>query len=165
MAEVKLLDQAQAPVETRYYPWQWHDQSTTIAYDLRGEGPLILLLPALSSISTRVEFNAVAATLAQHYEAVTLDWPGFGKSDRPAWRTRPAIYHALLKDFVQDIVPGLAGLVAVGHSAGYALALATDGSTIHQLRAIALVAPTWHGPLPTAMGNHRWAYSLLRWLV
>lgn len=61
MAEVKLLDQAQAPVETRYYPWQWHDQSTTIAYDLRGEGPLILLLPALSSISTRVEFNAVAA--------------------------------------------------------------------------------------------------------
>lgn len=105
-----------------------------------------------------------SGNVAQHYEVVTLDWPGFGESARPAWRTRPAIYHALLKDFVQD-VPGLAGLVAAGHSAGYALALATDGSTIPQLRAIALVAPTWRGPLPTAMGNHRLAYSLLRWLV
>lgn len=61
MAEVKLLEQAQAPVETRYYTWHWHHQLATIAYDLCGEGPPILLLPALSSISTRVELNAVAA--------------------------------------------------------------------------------------------------------
>ena len=165
MAEAKLLDQAQTPAKTRYYPWQWHDQPVTVAYDLQGDGPPVLLLPALSSISTRAEFNAVAARLAQHYQVITLDWPGFGASDRPAWRTRPAIYHALLKDFVQDIVPGLAGLVAAGHSAGYTLTLATDKSVVPHLQAIALVAPTWRGPLPTAMGNHRWAYSLLRWLV
>lgn len=152
MVEVKLLDQAQIPVETRHYPWQWHDQSVTIAYDLRGEGPPILLLPALSSISTRVELNAVAATLAQQYEVVTLDWLGFGKSDRPAWRTRPAIYHALLKDFVQDIVPGLAGLVAAGHSAGYSLALATDRNTTPSYER----SRWWHQP---GVGHcpQRWA--------
>ncbi|MBE9114093.1 alpha/beta hydrolase [Nodosilinea sp. LEGE 07298] len=149
---------------TLYYPWRWQGKTAAIAYDVRGGGPSLLLLPAFSSISTRAELDKLAQGLAQRYRVITLDWVGFGESARLAWRSRPAIYRALLKDFVQDVVPEVAGLVACGHSAGYALELAAGGE-VEGLKAIALVAPTWRGPLPTAMGERRWLYALLRWLV
>ncbi|TVP64558.1 MAG: hypothetical protein EA342_16055 [Leptolyngbya sp. LCM1.Bin17] len=66
---------------------------------MRGEGQSLLLLPALSSISTRTELRGLAVKLAQHYQA-------------------------MLRDFVRDVVPEVTGIVACGHSAGYALALA-----------------------------------------
>ena len=159
--------------ETRYYPWRGQgqeaamvkDRSLAIAYDVRGAGPPLLLLPAFSSISTRAELDGLAQGLALHYRVITLDWLGFGESARPAWCSRPAIYQAMLNDFVQDVVPEVAGVVACGHSAGYALALAAQPQMVPGLKAIALVAPTWRGPLPTAMGERRRIYTALRWLV
>jgi hypothetical protein len=41
-------------------------------------------------------------------------------------------------------------VVAAGHAAGYALALGPGAWT-----RIALIAPTWRGPLPTMMGGYR----------
>ena len=76
MAEAKLLDQAQTPAKTRYYPWQWHDQPVTVAYDLQGDGPPVLLLPALSSISTRAEFNACGSKVGS---ALSGNYPRFGQ--------------------------------------------------------------------------------------
>ena len=161
MTEAQSLDLG---AETQYYPWQWHHASVQVAYDVRGSGSTVLLLPACSSISTRAELQGLATGLALHYRVVTLDWIGFGESARPPWRSRPAIYQAMLKDFVRDVVPAVAGVVACGHSAGYALGVAALGE-VPGLKAIALVAPTWRGPLPTAMGERRRLYTALRWLV
>ncbi|TVQ12423.1 MAG: alpha/beta fold hydrolase, partial [Leptolyngbya sp. DLM2.Bin27] len=164
MTEARGLDQVEVVPETRYYPWQWRGREVAIAYDGRGEGQSLLLLPAFSSISTRAELQGLAVELAQHYRVITLDWLGFGESARPPGCSRPAIYQAMLNDFGRDVVPEVAGVVACGHSAGYALGLAAQGD-VAGLKAIALVAPTWRGPLPTAMGERRRIYSLLRWLV
>ncbi|NJO11325.1 MAG: alpha/beta hydrolase [Leptolyngbyaceae cyanobacterium SL_1_1] len=172
MAEVQGELLTGAVSETRYYPWRWQareaamvkDRPLAIAYDVRGVGPSLLLLPAFSSISIRAELDKLAQGLAQRYRVITLDWLGFGESARPAWRSRPAVYQAMLNDFVQAVVPKVAGVVACGHSAGYALGLAAQGE-VAGLKAIALVAPTWRGPLPTAMGERRQIYALLRWLV
>lgn len=165
MTEVQGELSAGVVSETRYYPWQWQGQEAEIAYDVRGAGPSLLLLPAFSSISTRAELDGLAQGLALRYQVITLDWLGFGESARPPGCSRPAIYQAMLNDFVQDVVPEVAGLVACGHSAGYALALAAQPQIVPGLKAIALVAPTWRGPLPTAMGERRRIYTLLRWLV
>jgi pimeloyl-ACP methyl ester carboxylesterase len=165
MAGAQKLGRAEVKPETVYYLWRWQGLEVSIAYDVRGEGPTLLLLPAFSSISTRAELDGLAVELAQYYRVIALDWLGFGESARPAWRSRPAIYQAMLNDFVRDVVPEVAGLVACGHSAGYALGLATQPKMVPGLKAIALVAPTWRGPLPTAMGERRWIYALLRWLV
>jgi pimeloyl-ACP methyl ester carboxylesterase len=165
MAGEQKLGRAEVKPETVYYLWRWQGPEVSIAYDVRGEGQTLLLLPAFSSISTRAELDGLAVDLAQHYRVITLDWLGFGESARLAWRSRPAIYQAMLNDFVRDVVPEVAGLVACGHSAGYALGLAAQPKMAPELKAIALVAPTWRGPLPTAMGERRQIYALLRWLV
>ena len=165
MTEVQRELSAGAVSETRYYPWRWQGQEVAIVYDVWGAGPSLLLLPAFSSISTRAELDGLAQGLALRYQVITLDWLGFGESARPPWRSRPVIYQAMLNDFVRDVVPEVAGLVACGHSAGYALALAAQPQMVPDLKAIALVAPTWRGPLPTAMGERRRVYTTLRWLV
>ncbi|WP_052049717.1 alpha/beta fold hydrolase [Leptolyngbya sp. KIOST-1] len=164
MAEVLGGLAAEVGDGMRYYGWRWQGREASIAYDGRGAGQTLLLLPAFSSISTRAELDGLAVELARGYRVITLDWLGFGESARPAWRSRPAIYRAMLRDFVQDMVPEVAAIVACGHGAGYALELAGSGE-VAGLRAIALVAPTWRGPLPTAMGEWRRIYTALRWLV
>jgi hypothetical protein len=43
----------------------------------------ILLLPALSSISTRHEMRPLQERLAREYSTFSIDWPGFGDEARP----------------------------------------------------------------------------------
>src|SRR5439155_26542135 len=60
-------------------------------------------------------------------------------------------------------VPGGAAVVAAGHAAAYAFQLARQRSGIWS-RAV-LLAPTWRGPLPTAMGSHPTAYAWVRAVI
>lgn len=43
-----------------------------------------LLLPALSTVSSRGKWQALAEAVGDQREVVSFDWPGFGDSDRPA---------------------------------------------------------------------------------
>ena len=54
-------------------------------------------------------------------------------------------------------------MVAAGHSASVALALATEWSGLWQ--ELVLVAPTWRGPLPTMTGLPQQQFNWLRSLV
>ena len=92
-----------------------------------------------------------------------VDWPGFGDSMRGRLGSGPGLYHHFLGDFAIAVVPKGAAVVAAGHAAGYALGLARDrpGVWSHAV----LLAPTWRGPLPTAMGEHPRAYAWTRALV
>ncbi|MGD1854102.1 MAG: alpha/beta fold hydrolase [Leptolyngbyaceae cyanobacterium] len=131
------------------YRWSISEKTATVVYETLGSGPTVLLLPAFSTVSTRVELAQIAQALAAQFQVVALDWLGFGDSERPAWSYGRSLYQTLLKDFVRDCCPHPAGIVAAGHGAGYALHLAQTELTsdTHLL----LVAPTWKGPL-RAMG-------------
>ena len=48
-----------------------------------GTGRKLLLLPALSSISTRHEMRPLQEQLVRRYSTLCVDWPGFGDQARP----------------------------------------------------------------------------------
>jgi hypothetical protein len=71
--------------------WWWRDNRIEVGADTRGEGPLILMLPALSSISTRSEMHPLADRLASTFTTVAVDWPGFGNRRAHQWRGNPRL--------------------------------------------------------------------------
>jgi pimeloyl-ACP methyl ester carboxylesterase len=89
----------------------------------------------------------LAERLATSFRTVAVDWPGFGVRPRPRLDWRPDTYTAFLAHLQSHVVRDLHATVAVGHAAGYALAQAAalPGS----MGRLALIAPTWRGPLPT----------------
>ncbi|WAL58626.1 alpha/beta fold hydrolase [Thermocoleostomius sinensis] len=145
------------------FHWSWQKKPITAIYEVLGEGPPILLLPAFSSVSTREEMRGLAEHLCSHYQAILVDWPGFGQSSRPALNYQPAVYRSFLKDFVRSVFAEPVVVIAAGHAAGYVMELAQRSTAPWSW--VVLVAPTWRGPLPTAMGENRWFYTLLRWLI
>jgi pimeloyl-ACP methyl ester carboxylesterase len=144
----------------REFHWNWQKKPVTIIYETLGTGKPVLLLPAFSSVSTRSEMRRFAERLAQHFQVIVPDWVGFGQSTRLAVAYRPALYHAVLKDFVRTAFHEPVVVIAAGHAAGYVMQLAQKAPEVWSW--IVLVAPTWRGPLPTAMGEYRWFYRLLR---
>jgi pimeloyl-ACP methyl ester carboxylesterase len=130
-------------VET--FSWEWQNQSYQVAYETRGEGAPVLLLPAFSTVSTRLEMQGIAEQLVPHFQVVAMDWLGFGQSDRPAVNYQPALYCQLLKDFVQTQFQQPVAVVAAGHAAGYAMQVAQQNPC--PWSKIVLLAPTWKGPL------------------
>ncbi|MCU0552056.1 MAG: alpha/beta hydrolase [Leptolyngbya sp. Prado105] len=148
--------------ELREHRWSWKGKAMTLAYEVMGEGKPILLLPALSSVSSRGEMRGLAEQLARSYQVYTIDWIGFGDSSRPAVPYTPALYESCLRNFVQEMFPEPVVVIAAGHAAGYVMELAQRQPPWDWA---VLVCPTWRGPLPTAMGEHRWAYRILQKLV
>ncbi|MBE9068492.1 alpha/beta hydrolase [Leptolyngbya cf. ectocarpi LEGE 11479] len=140
------------------YRWQWQGHTINITYETLGSGQPILLLPALSTVSSRTELTALASQLATRYQITVLDWPGFGDSDRLRLAYQPALYQQFLKEFVNAKFSEPIAVVAAGHGAGYVLAMPDAWSRI------VLVAPTWKGPL-AVMGASATVRSRVRDLV
>jgi pimeloyl-ACP methyl ester carboxylesterase len=124
-------------------------------FDIVGQGKSALLLPALSSISSRAEMRALAHALADAYRCFVPDWPGFGlEGRRPAGLVlRPELLLGFLREFTAREAEAPMVVIAAGHGAAYVLTVA--GEQPERFSHLILVAPTWRGPLPTAMGNHR----------
>ena len=116
--------QSQLGGATHIFHWQWQEQALTVAYETIGEGAPVLLLPAFSTVSNRAELQDLATGLASHLQVTALDWPGFGESDRLPLDYGPALYTQFLQDFVAANFTMPIAIVAAGHAAGYALALA-----------------------------------------
>jgi len=140
---------------------KWQNQSFAIAYETLGSGTPVLLLPAFSTVSTRAEMQGIAEQLATHFQVVAMDWLGFGQSDRPSLDYRPALYRQLLQDFIRVHFQRPIAVVAAGHAAGYAMQAAQQP---HLFSKLALIAPTWKGPL-CAMGAPRPVAAGVRNLV
>ena len=133
------------------FAWSWSGTELSCALTRRGTGARALLLPALSSISTRAEMAPLQALLSERFETVAPDWPGFGTNDKPRVAWTPAAMAAWLDHVLSRVVPDPTLIVAAGHAAGYLLRqFAGDPARAPQL---VLVAPTWRGPLPTMMGR------------
>jgi pimeloyl-ACP methyl ester carboxylesterase len=166
-----------APAGTRHrsiFSWEWRGRPIKVAYEalspteqargLKAHGQPVLLLPAFSTVSTCEEMRPLAGCLtARGFSCILVDWPGFGDSTRGRLGYEPRLYHAFIADFAATVVPRGAAVVAAGHAAAYALALARDRSGVWS--RVVLLAPTWRGPLPTAMGEHPSSYAWVRRLV
>ena len=133
--------------------WNWKSQAIRVGVESLGVGPTVLLLPALSSISTRREMRPLQERLASNFTTVAVDWPGFGDETRPAIRWRPDAYIAFLRYILTEVVPRPFATVAAGHAASYALAV--GAAARNSTGRLCLIAPTWRGPLPTMMGGKR----------
>ncbi len=137
--------------------WNWNGAAVRLGVTRLGVGPAVLMLPALSSISTRREMRPLQDRLASAFTTIAIDWPGFGDAPRPAVPWQPDAYRAFLRDVLERVVQHPFATVAVGHAAGYCLAAARarPGTT----GRLCLVAPTWRGPLPTVMGKRHGAFA------
>jgi pimeloyl-ACP methyl ester carboxylesterase len=140
-------------MQTEKLTWQCDGISIELAVDWSGQGPLVLLLPALSSISTRREMHPLQERLSANYRTVSIDWPGFGDRPRARHDWRPEIYSDFLGYLTGTILPPVHAVIAAGHAATFALLHAcTYPGTFKRL---VLIAPTWRGPLPTMMDGQR----------
>ncbi|MBN9507980.1 MAG: alpha/beta hydrolase [Alphaproteobacteria bacterium] len=148
-------------IHTRELQWSWQGRALTLGVDEAGDGPPVLLLPALSSISTRREMHPLMAALAPGFRLIAPDWPGFGDRPRPAINWTPEALSAFLEHLVVQDLPALHATVAAGHAAAYALHLAAQRPGVLGGR-LALLAPTWRGPLPTMAGGDRRLFHAIR---
>lgn len=142
-----LDNSTQLTSSQKQYLWTWQGQPLKVVYETLGEGTPVLLLPAFSTVSSRGEMRPIAKALSTQYKTVTLDFPGFGQSERPLVDYCPELYQQFLQDFVQDIFDSPTTIIAAGHTAGYVMQLAQKMPQL--VTKIVLVAPTWRGPLPT----------------
>jgi pimeloyl-ACP methyl ester carboxylesterase len=128
--------------------------------DVIGTGRDALLLPALSTISDRGEMRDLARALGSEYRCLVPDWPGFGARPRTRLPLGPNTLHAFL-DGLLAAAPGPYALaVAAGHGAGYLVAAARRHPRAFE--RLVLVAPTWRGPLPTAMPSRAHWFPRIR---
>ncbi len=129
--------------------WHWRGRDVVVGTTRLGSGPRALLLPALSSISTRAEMAPLAERLAGRFTTLSIDWPGFGAAPKPAMAWSPEALAAFLRFALDEVAQGPALVVAAGHAAGYVIAEAAARPAPG--RRLVLVAPTWRGPLPTML--------------
>ena len=111
--------------------WNWRGANIRLDIASSGTGPALLLLPALSSISTRHEMGPLAELLARRYSTVCVDWPGFGGRARPQVDWTPDAYSAFLAFLLTSVVPHPHAVIAAGHAASYALKYAGKRTASH----------------------------------
>jgi pimeloyl-ACP methyl ester carboxylesterase len=146
----------------RQYDWNYQGKDVRVQYEFLGLGKPVLLLPAFSTVSTRTEMAEIARSLGANFQIVTIDWLGFGESDRLPFDYCPQIYHQLLEDFIKYAFTSPVTIIAAGHAAGYALEISKKCPQL--ISKLILIAPTWLGPL-RAMGAPNFVTSLVRNLV
>ncbi len=142
--------------------WSIDGRSCRIGLTRFGDGPHILLLPALSSFSTRWEMRPLQTRLGERYATVAVDWPGFGTLPRPKIDWRPEHFRSFLRFLLETVVqPSVT--IAAGHAASHVLDQSADypGSA----GRLCLLSPTWRGPLPTMTGRRVRLFRVLARMV
>ena len=155
-------------IEANTFAWSWRGTPIPVGYELSGPAGAepILMLPSLSTVSTRDELKALAHQLETR-RCIITDWPGFGDTARP----RLDYDRALCRGFLEALVAHLRSelerpafpVIACGHAAGYAsdLEARKSGTFTH----LVLIAPTWRGPLPTMMSGRKPIQGCIRRLI
>jgi len=172
LAHILRREVRRAVIRSRDLHWSWQGQDVVLGLDEAGAGDLVLLFPALSSISTRGEMRPLMERLASDFRVVAVDWPGFGTGSRPPLHWTPEALSAFLNHAFQVLAgrpqavaptPGDSPrphVVAAGHAATYVLHHAAHHPGA--IDRIALIAPTWRGPLPTMAGGDRAIFAKIR---
>lgn len=101
--------------------WEADGHKIALGLDEAGEGPTVLLLPALSSISTRQEMCGLVTELASYFHVISVDWPGFGDKPRPKLDWNLDLLSDYLEFVLREVAPKPFAIVAAGHASTYAL--------------------------------------------
>src|SRR5690349_8824053 len=101
---------------SRHVEWSWGGKPVAVGLDEAGHGPGVLLLPALSSISTRAEMHPLMDRLASIAHVMSVDWPAFGEQGRPDIRWSPDALSSFLDHLLHGVAPEACMIVAAGHS-------------------------------------------------
>ena len=130
-------------MDTRTLDWNWRGETIRVGADASGTGPRLLMLPALSSISSRREMHPLQQHLARHYSTLSVDWPGFGEGARPQLDWTPDTYAAFLAFLLTSVIAHPHAVITAGHAATYVLAHAAGAPDA--MERLVLIAPTWRG--------------------
>jgi pimeloyl-ACP methyl ester carboxylesterase len=155
-------------MESITFAWSWRGTPIPVGYERSGPAGTepILMLPAISTVSTRDELRALAHHLDTR-RCVITDWPGFGDTARPRLDYDRALCRGFLREMVAHLHRELERrslpVIACGHAAGYAIDLEVrhPGTFTH----LVLIAPTWRGPLPTMMSGRKPIQRHIRRLI
>jgi pimeloyl-ACP methyl ester carboxylesterase len=137
---------------TQSLQWNWRGHPISLGADAMGADPQVLLLPALSSISTRHEMRPLQERLAGRYATIRVDWPGFGDQPRPRVDWTPQAYTEFLGFLLARVIAHPCVVIAAGHGATYALMRSLQQAP-QLISRLVMIAPTWRGPLPTMLGG------------
>src|SRR6476659_1239001 len=85
--------------------WRYQGNSVRVGMTWHGQGASVLMLPALSSISTRSEMWPLQQRLGSWFTTLAIDWVGFGDRPRPPLRWSPEIYRRFLAYLLDKVVP------------------------------------------------------------
>jgi pimeloyl-ACP methyl ester carboxylesterase len=86
----------------------------TVAYDVRGTGPPIVMLP--SGAHDRSDYDELRRLLPEGVRSIAMDWPGHGDSPEPTQPGSPTAWADVVEEFVEHVAPE--GAVVVGSSIG-----------------------------------------------
>ena len=131
---------------------------TTLAYTRRGSGMPLVLLHGIGS--SRQTWEPVIDALADRFDVIALDLPGFGESTPlpPQVEPTPAALAHAVAAFLDDLG------VTLAHVAGNSLGgwVALELACIRPTASIALLSPAglWHGDTPlycrVSLRTSRW---------
>jgi pimeloyl-ACP methyl ester carboxylesterase len=131
-----------------------------LAYTRIGAGPSLVLLHALGS--ARHAWEPVIPALAEHFDVIAIDLPGFGDSEPlPAGlEPRPAALAAAVADQLDQL--GVTRPHLAGNSLGGWVAL--ELAALRPAASLSLLAPAglWRGPTPLYC---RVSLRTTRWLA
>jgi pimeloyl-ACP methyl ester carboxylesterase len=100
-----------------------------------GEGMPLIYLHGTDGIG---EWPAILDTLAQGFDVIVPDHPGFGGSEAPAWIDDVSDLAYCYLDALEEL--GLAGVHIVGHSLGGWIALEMAVRSTDRLRSLTLIS-------------------------
>ena len=111
-------------------------------YERPGRGVPILLLHSFNAAASSHEMKPIAEHLARTTDRplYSLDWLGFGRSDRNAVSYGPALYQHQLFQLLTQVVDAPADLVALSLGCEYAAQAGLQAAP--HVRRLALLSPT-----------------------
>jgi pimeloyl-ACP methyl ester carboxylesterase len=117
---------------------------STLALTRTGTGPPLVLLHGLGS--ARTAWDPVVPALAQRFDVLAVDLPGFGDSAPLPGEPRPAALAAAVAGLLDDL--GVATPHLAGNSLGGWVALELAGT--RPVASLTLLSPAglWRGPTP-----------------
>ena len=140
-----------------------------LTYERRGAGDPLVLVHGLGS--SRRAWDPLLPTLAEHFDVLTVDLPGFGESKPLRVEPLPSTLAASIADLLDEL--GLTAPHVVGNSLGGWVAL--ELARIRPVTSLTLLSPAgvWSARTPTytraSLRASRWlaryAGGLLSWLV
>ena len=138
-------------MDTRTLEWNWRGETLRLGADASGSGPKVLLLPALSSISSRREMRPLQERLAPRYSTLAVDWPGFGDAARPQMDWTPDAYTAFVAFLLNSVAEQPHAIIAAGHAATYVLKHVADAAACSDRSDMARTAAHHAGRAATVL--------------